>query len=295
MRATSGRPCRELAHALGVARVLGHAYRQRTHAAQRQPGIVGADRVAHGVLRAVQALRHGLVIGNHRAQHQVGVAAHVLGAGDHRNLRAQFQRAIDVARAPGVVGGQHQLVAARELGQRGQIQHLEQQRPRRLDIQQAGVGTHQRLQVVAGREEGQLDTHALEHRVVQFVDRAIDAIGHQRMLAGRQQRQKRHRDGAHARRRQVAVRAGFQLLEHVFQRRMRIHAHPAIGHGPVAAGLAALRLFQRGQVTKAHRAGAHRRQVDRGGAGIGVEGRGAQVLEQGVDVAGFVGHVRVGK
>ena len=236
-----------------------------------QPGVVGADGIAHRVLRAVELARDLFIVGHHRAQHQVGVAAHVLGAGDHRHLRAQRQRTIDIARAPGVVGGQHQAVALREGRHRAHVQHLEQQRARRFHVQQARVRTHQLVQRVVGREVRDVDVQALEHGIVQLAHRAVHAVRDQRVIAGRAQRQHHHRHGRQTRRGQIAMRAAFQLREDLFERGMRVHAHAAVGGGALAGG-GALRVLQRGQVLEAHGAGAHGRQRHRRGAGGGLNG-----------------------
>ncbi|MNS74432.1 hypothetical protein D3C72_1079080 [compost metagenome] len=285
-----GTALEEFAHLHGMARVLRHADRHRAHAAQRQPGVVGADGIAHRVLRAVQLLGDGLVVRHHRAQHQVGVTAHVLRAGNDGHLRPQRQRAVDIAGAPGVVGGQHQAVAVGDGRHGAHVQHFKQQRARRFHIQQLGVGLHQGIQVFTGREVGDADVHALEHGVVQLSHRAVNAVGNQRMVARRAQRHHHHRHRRQARRCQIAVRAAFQVCEDLFQRGVGIHAHAAVGGGAVASGLAALRLLQRGQVLEPHGAGAHGRQRHGRRAGFGVERGGARVLQYRIDV--FGGHLQ---
>src|SRR3546814_4033366 len=117
----------EAAYFQRVLCALVHAYGQSTHAADGQPGVVGADRVAHGVMGVVDALDDGRIVGHDGAQHHVGVATHVFSAGHDRDIGAQVQRAVYVAGTPGVVGYQYQFVLARVIGQGGDIEHFEQQ------------------------------------------------------------------------------------------------------------------------------------------------------------------------
>ncbi|MCY1523226.1 hypothetical protein D9M68_581140 [compost metagenome] len=175
-------------------------------------------------------------------------------------------------------------MALRDGRHRAHVQHLEQQRPRRLHVQQLGVRTHQLVQVLAGREIGDLNVHALQHGIVQLAHRPVHAVRDQGVVARRAQGQHDHGHRRQARRRQVAVRAAFELREDLLQRGMRVHAHATVGARAAAGSLAALRLLKRGDVLEAHRAGPHRRQRHGRSAGLGVERGGARMLQDGVDV-----------
>ena len=108
-------------------------HRQCAHPAQRKINIVGAGAVAEiGGHRAHRQIH--LLVGDHGAEHHVGVADDVFGRGVDRDIDPVLERAEQVGRGPGVV---HQDLGA-SLVRRGRdrrhVLHLEGQRARRFAV-----------------------------------------------------------------------------------------------------------------------------------------------------------------
>ena len=247
-----------------MALVLGQAHGQRAQAAQREIGVVGAHRQAQRFMRRGNLRGERRGVGDDNALHHVRMARDVLGRGVNGEVRAQRQRLVEPARAPGVVGRDRNAMGARHRRQRGQVQHFVEQRTRRLEIDQLGVWPDLRRQIVLRwREVFQRDPQALQQRVVDAAHGRVDAVGHQRMVAGRQQRHQHQRDRRHARRREESALAAFERGHRVFQRAVGVEAVAAVGGQAFARGAAVVQIGIGGAAFKAHGAGAHHGNVDR--------------------------------
>src|SRR3546814_16409041 len=74
---------------------MPHAYGQSTRTAYGQPGVIGADGIAHGIVRVVKTTDEIRIFGHDGAQPKIGMAAHILGARYHRNVGSSEERRVE--------------------------------------------------------------------------------------------------------------------------------------------------------------------------------------------------------
>ena len=83
--------------------------------------------------------RDGVAIGRDRAEHHVGMAAEIFGAGLDRQIDAVIERAEIERRRPGIVHQHQRAFGVRGRGDRRDVLHLEAQRAGRFDEHRARV------------------------------------------------------------------------------------------------------------------------------------------------------------
>ena len=161
-------------------------------------------------------------VGRNRAEHHVGMAADIFGAGLDGEIDAVVERT-EVERArPGVVHEHERALRVRRAGDGGDVLHFEAQRARRFQIDGARVLLHQRGD--SGPDErivvGGGDAEPGEDLVAKRARRPIGAVGDEDVVAGMHDRQQRRRDRRKPGRQQRhagALRA-FELLQREFER-----------------------------------------------------------------------------
>ena len=175
--------------------VAPHADAQRAQAAQREIHVVRPDAQAGGVDEVLER-RQRPGIGRHAAEHDVGVAADIFGAGLDRQVDAFVEGAEIQRRAPGVVGQHHGALVVGDLGDGRDVLHLEALRARRLGEHGAGVRPEQRRDAGADQRVviGGLDAHALERAVAEGAGRPVHAVGDEDVIARTDDRQERGGD-----------------------------------------------------------------------------------------------------
>jgi len=221
--------------------LLREPHAHRAHPAQRHPAIVGAGILAQPARARVQ--RGPVLVAVHRdaADQDIGVPGWIFGRRLDRDIDAMPER-LEVMDAPRVV--QHHLDFARNLPRAAirmrracdgrNILHLERVAAGAFRIDDGGIGPHQRGDAGAIDQrivERRLDTKPFEHALGEIARWAIDAVGHQAVIAGLQKRQQRggHRGKAGAD--DGAACAALDLGDDVFQRPVRrAAAKPIIQH-----------------------------------------------------------------
>jgi hypothetical protein len=186
-----GMALEELGDALGILAVAVHAQRQGLDPAQDQEGILRRQHRAGHVLEAVEAhLQQRLLRADDGAGDQVAVAAEVLGRGMQHVVGAEFDRALQVGRAVGVVHHRQRAVAAGDggnrrdvdqahvgVGRRFEEHHLRLRADRRFEIARVG-------QVEVGDPDAELGQTMVEEAEGASVERLVGDD----LVAGREQR-----------------------------------------------------------------------------------------------------------
>ena len=116
-----------LRHLQRVRRMLSETHRQGTHATQSQISIVGTHAQAQCLMGLCNPLRQLRILDRNRALHQVGMTRQVFRDRLDREVRAQRQRLVEQARAPGVVDRQQHAVPASEGRKLRQVEHFIQE------------------------------------------------------------------------------------------------------------------------------------------------------------------------
>ncbi len=83
--------------------MLLEPHRHGAQAAQREEDVVGADADDRAVRCAFLSAGNALRVGRHAAEHDVGVAADIFGAGLDRDVDAFLERLEIEWRCPGIV------------------------------------------------------------------------------------------------------------------------------------------------------------------------------------------------
>ena len=220
-------PARQMQRARLVAR---QPHRQRAQAAQRQIAVVGRRAMTKHVGHRLD-LAPVLLLRDDDAEHRVGMADDVLRGRVHHGIDAVPQRLEVQRRAPGVVHHHHGAVGVRGFDDGGNVLHLEGQRPRRLRVDEAGGGPHQAGDVAPGEGivVGGLDAETGEEAVAGRAHRAVDAVGHQHMVAAAQEAQERRDAGGHARGQRDRAPAAFQRGDRLLEGEGRRRAVAAVG------------------------------------------------------------------
>ena len=120
------------------------------------------------------------------AEHDVGMAADIFGAGLHADVDATLQRTVKQRRRPGIVVDHERAAFMGHRRDGGNIGHLEGLRARRLDQHGAGVRLEQRADACADQriEIGGLDAIASQHAVAEIARRPVGVVANQQMVAG---------------------------------------------------------------------------------------------------------------
>jgi hypothetical protein len=242
--------------------VQGQPRLERAHAAQHQPGVVRAhahaERIAALLQRQPRVLR-----GGGGAEHDVGVAAEVLGRRDDGNVRAERERAIQQARTPGVVGRDQDAALPGEGGDAGQVAHLVHQRAGALQIDEARRRPQPGFDVgrVGGAERA-LDSVGAQELLGQVPHGLVHAVGQHHVVARLEVGQEDHRRCRQPRGEQAGAVAAFQFRHDVLQREAGRRALGPVGEQAlVVAALAHVAVLR--QVVVDDRAGAHHRWIYR--------------------------------
>ena len=190
-------------------------HRERAQAAQAEIDVVGPfaqPGEAHGILEVRDRRR----IGRDGAEHHVGMAADIFGAGLDREIDAVVERAEIERRRPGIVHQDQRAFGVRGLGDGGGVLHFEAQRARRFEIDRAGVRAGISSAIAAPIERiviGRRDAEPREDAVAEIARRPIGAVGDEQMVAGiarptaGRSKSPRARTAAAIRRRIAALRA----------------------------------------------------------------------------------------
>ena len=171
-------------------------------------------------------------VGRHRADHDVGMAAEIFGAGMDREVDAEIERA-EIERArPGIVHEHEGAFGMRRRGNRRDVLHLETQRTGRFDEDGAGIFPNQRVDPAAdeGIVIGGGDAEPGQDLVAKRPRRSVDAVGDQKMVARPHNRRYRRRNRPQSRRqkRDAGALRPFQLLHGEFERFGRRRAATAV-------------------------------------------------------------------
>ncbi len=149
---------------------------------------------------------------------------------------------LKVMDAPGVI--QHHFdvprtaMRMRRAGDRRNVLDLEGVAAGAFGEDDRGVRPHQRGDAGAIDQwiiENRLDTKPFQHALGEIARRTIDAVGHQAVIAGLQERQQRRGHRGEAGADDGAVRAALDLGDDVFQRPVRRAAAKPIGQHTLAA------------------------------------------------------------
>ena len=238
--------------------MLAQPHRHGAQAARREVDVVRPGAGAERVERITERVET-LLVRRHDADHRVGMPDDVLRARVDRHVDAVLVWLEEERRGPGVVDQDLQAARAHRGGHRRDVLHVEGLRAGRFQVEHLRVVADQFGDAGADRriEEGRLDAHALQEGVGEAPRRAVDAVGHQDMVArlqeGEQRRGYRSEAGG---RHDGAVRA-FQFGDGIFEREDRRRAAPA-----VARVAQALRRLQVGDRRVEDRRGAEDRRVD---------------------------------
>ena len=247
-----------------VLHVAAQAHVQRAQAAQGQIDVVRAHMHAERAVGLLQA-RPGPLAGGHRAEHRVGMADQILGAGLHRQVDAVADGIEEAGRRPGVVHDHQRVMRMGDPGDGRDVLHLEGEGARRLGHHGAGVGSEQRLDSLADGRIVIVDGNAepLQRGLGEIAGRAIGAVGDQHVIAGGQARQQRDGDGVEARGGKAHAGRTLQFGQRFFQRIRRRIAAPGIVIG-LAAG-------EHGRaVRKQHRGGVNDGRIDESVEALGL-------------------------
>jgi hypothetical protein len=137
----------------------------------------------------------------------------IFGGGLHADVDALLQRAAIERACPCVVVDQEGAACMGHGRDRRNVRHLEGLRARRFDHHRRGVrfeefgdtGTDQGIEIAG------LDAIASQQAVAECARRPVDAVGHQKMVAGFEHRQQRRGDRRQARGHQGDARAVWAL------------------------------------------------------------------------------------
>ncbi len=170
-------------------------HRERAQAAQPEINVVGTD-AQSVVADEVLQLRVRRAVGGDGAEHDVGMAADIFGAGLDRQVDAVIERAVIDRGRPGVVHQDQRALVVGRRGDGGNVLHLERQRARRFEIDGARVRLHQvrdraadqRIVIAHG------DAVAGQGLIAELSGRAVGAVGDEQMVARAHHRQQRRRD-----------------------------------------------------------------------------------------------------
>ena len=198
--------------------VRGETDGHRADAAQGQISVVAADADAKGAMIVVHRCP-GFLGRCDGAEQHVGVADDVLGAGQHRDVGAVFQRLIEVARAPGVIDAENNAARFGQSRQRRQIEHFEGAGAGDFGVNEFGVGFEPAFDIAAvGFIDFASDTPGFEHGLGKIAGRLVGGFGDQAMIAGLQKRHHPHAVGDQARPGDARAIAAFQVGDHVLER-----------------------------------------------------------------------------
>ncbi len=216
-------------------------------AAQGQPAIVRAGILAQPARAGVQRVPVRGAVHRDAADQDVGVPGRVFGRRLDRDIDAVPER-LEVMDPPGVV--HHHLDAPGGLPRRAMRMRMRRARDRRDVLHLEGVaarafGVHDRG--VRAQQRGdagpvdqrivetRLDAEPLQHALGEIARRAVDAVRHQQVVAGLQERQQRRGHRGEAGADDGAARAALDLGDDVLQRPMRGTAAQPIGQHALAA------------------------------------------------------------
>ncbi len=205
---------------LGVGAVPFHPDGEGLDAAQRQEGVERPGHRARSVLQERDLLGQFVVGGDHDAAHHVGVPAQVLGGRVHHDVRAEFQRLLQVWRGEGVVHDQLRARVAGNLRQGGDVTDVEQRIGGRLDPDQLGVRLDRRPHCVhiGHWGGGVLDSPAGKHLVHQPERAAVGVVRNDQVVAGPQGGAQHRVGGRHAGRERAPMPTAFQRGQTFLQR-----------------------------------------------------------------------------
>ena len=269
--------------------------RERAHAAEREPAIIGARILAEGERRSPHPLPVLVGAGGDGAEQQVGMAADIFRQRLQRDIDAMGE-GLEEMDAPGIVHQHLDAAGMGGLGQRRHVLHLEavaagalqKQNPRRRAAHQAEGGGIDGRRVVGGG-----DAETAQHGVAKMPRWAIDTVRHQAVITGFEIGHQREGAGGEARGDDLAARAALDLGDRVLEGEMgrrpeqaidqRLFEPMAAGGGAVGAGgVEHRRAAHQGWVDEA--VGARRGAPDLNEAGIGAERRARLVFGHGVRI-----------
>ena len=194
---------------------------ERAQAAQAEIDVVrpfAQAGQAHGVFQ----FRNRRRIGRDGAEHDVGVAADIFGAGLDDEIDTMIERPEIERRRPGIVHQHQRTIGMRGFGDRRHVLHFEGERARRFQID----GTRVRLQQLgnAGPDAGIVirggDAEPRQDLSAKIPCRPIGAVGDQHMIAGTHDRQQggRNRRKPGRQQRHAGALRPFELLQRELER-----------------------------------------------------------------------------
>ncbi len=178
-----------------------------------------------------QKLRPTLFIGGNRAEQNIGMTGWIFGRCVDGDIHPEIER-LEVKRGgPGIVHHDDGAALVRLFRDSRNVLHLECVRGGRFREHDLGVGAHQLRD--AGTDFRivifDLHAHALQDRIGKMPGRIVDRIDEQRVIAWRQESEKRNRDGCKAGRHADRARRTFQRIDCLAERIAGRRAARAVG------------------------------------------------------------------
>ena len=185
-----------------VRLVALHPQRQRLDAPQQQPGLERRQHRAGGVLQEAEPGQPFRVAVHQDAAHAVAVAVQVLRRRVHHDVRALFQRPLEVRRREGVVHHDGRADAVRRFRERGEVGDPQHRVRRRLDEEErrAPVEFAQGRGGVARVHPDEVQSPAAQHLFAEPVGAPVTVAGGHHPLSAvhdlERHRRRRHPRGA---------------------------------------------------------------------------------------------------
>ncbi len=261
-----------------------HAHLERLQAAVQQEAGMRIERPAQVIQLALDRA-HEVLAPDHGAADDVGMAVEVLRAAVQAQVEAALERA-EVHRArEGVVDDGDEPAPPAEAHDLLEVRESEQGIAQTLHVEGLGVGPQGRRPGprLAAVDEGAGDPEGRQVLGDQVVRAAVEAVLHDEVIAGRQQRQQRRRDRGHAAGRDESGLAAFDGGELLMKSEMigRV-VEPDVLHVVIVRRT---RVLERGGLEDRQADGA----LDQGAGLSGVDEGGGEALSLGLAGLGHAG------